>query len=481
MRRREFIKSLGLGAMVIGASGARPLLGAKPLFQETGRKPNFIFILVDDMGWKDAGFMGSTYYETPHMDRLAQGGMTFTQAYANAPNCAPSRACLLSGQYTPRHGVYTVNSSKRGLSKHRKLIPIENKKVLDGDIVTLAEALKTVGYATAHIGKWHLGDGPDSGPKGQGFDVNMGGNRSGSPRRYFSPYKNKDLPDGPEGEYLTDRLTEEALRFIESNPEKPFFIYLSHYAVHTPIRAKKELIKKYKMKNGSSGHYNPRYAAMIESTDHSVGRILDKVKALGLEEDTVIILFSDNGGFGPVTSMAPLRGAKGMLYEGGIRVPMVVRWPGKVKPDSVCTTPVIGLDFYPTLLEWAGASRPKDQLLDGESLVPLLSGHGGWTRETLFWHFPAYLQGYRGSETPWRTTPVGAVRKGDWKLIEFYEDGRLELYHLEKDLSEKNNLVATEPEKTQELLALMHRWRREVDAPVPRTRNPGYEPSQSGR
>ncbi|MHC4226839.1 MAG: sulfatase, partial [Planctomycetota bacterium] len=439
--------------------------------------------LIDDMGWRDLGCCGSTYYETPNIDRLASQGMIFTDAYSCGPNCAPTRASLMSGQYTPRHGIVTVGNSDRGPAHLRKLIPIENKTVLDAKITTIAEALKPAGYVSASMGKWHLGNDPGHGPVGQGFDLNVGGYEAGHPRSYFSPYKNPELMDGPEGEYLTDRLTDEALKFIEANRDKPFFLYLPHYAVHTPIRAKKDMITKYKAKQPSNGQGNPTYAAMIESTDQGVGRIMAKLDKLGLTDETIVIFSSDNGGVGgykelgikggEITSNAPLRGGKGMLYEGGIRVPMFVRWPGVVKPGSRCDAPVITIDFYPTLLEIAGTPRPAKQVLDGRSIVPLLKGAGSLKRQAIFWHFPAYLQGSGGT---WRTTPAGAVRQGKWKLLEFFENGRLELYNLERDIGEKNDLARISPEKTKKLHNLLRNWRKSVSARVPTELNSEYEP-----
>ena len=436
-------------------------------------RPNIVFFFIDDLGWKDVGFMGSSFYETPNIDRLASEGMVFTSAYANAPNCAPSRACLMSGQYSPRHGVYTVGDPARGNDKFRKLVPIKNTTVLADKFVTIAEALRAGRYVTATIGKWHLG--PD--PTTQGFDVNVGGNRTGSPRGgYFSPYKNPQLPNGPDGEYLTDRLTDEAISFIVSNKSKPFFLYLTHYAVHTPIQAKKSLTEKYKSKQPSGGHNNTTYAAMVESVDDSVGRVLSELEKLDLSDNTLVCFFSDNGGYGPATSMAPLRGSKGMLYEGGIREPMIVKWPGKTKPASQCDVPVIGVDWFPSLLEIAGVDRPANYTLDGESLVPLLTQTGTLKRDAVFWHFPAYLQSYRGVSGPFRTTPAGAIRKGDWKLIEFFEDGRLELYNTREDIGETTNLAKNMPAKVRELHKRMIAWREKVDAPVPTKPNSKFDP-----
>ena len=485
MKRRDFLKNcvvaakgFALSSYAFAAAGCA--LSGEPAQARSGRRrPNIVFIFIDDMGWRDVGFMGSQYYETPNIDRLAGQGMVFTNAYSNAPNCAPARACLLSGQYGPRHGVYTVDSSSRGQSRLRKLIPIENTTVLDSNIVTIAEAIRTAGYVSASIGKWHLGDDPQFGPIGQGFDVNIGGYSAGHPKKgYFVPYNNPELPDGPEGEYLTDRLTDEAINFIETNKNQPLFLYLPHYAVHTPLQAKEELIEKYKEKSGSNGQNNAKYAAMIESTDQGVGRIMDKLDELGLAENTIVFFFSDNGGVKNITSNQPLRGGKGMLYEGGIREPMAVRWPGVVEPGTTSDTPVIGVDLYPTIVQMTGAPTPDGKLLDGESIVPLLKGQDDWQREAIFWHFPAYLQGKAegARDEHFRTRPCGAVRAGDFKLIEYFEDGDLELYNLKDDIGEQNNLVDTMPEKAAELHTLLLDWRKEVNAPVPTELNPEYDP-----
>ncbi len=463
-----------------GALAAGLALSSRSARAQAGRRPpNIVFLFIDDMGWRDVGFMGSTYYETPHIDKLASQGMVFTNAYSNAPNCAPSRACLLSGQYGPRHGVYTVGTSSRGQSRRRKLIPIENTTILDPKIVTIAEAIKAAGYVSASIGKWHLGTGPVTGPTGQGFDVNVAGFIAGSPPKgYFVPYGNPELPDGPPGEYLTDRLTDEAIKFIGAHKDKPFFLYLPHYAVHTPLQAKKEMIDKYKNKPASNGQHNAKYAAMVDSTDQGVGRIMDKLDELGLADNTVVFFFSDNGGVRTITSNQPLRGGKGMLYEGGIREPMCVRWPGVVTPGTHCDTPIIGIDFYPTILEIAGLQKPEGKLLDGVSIMPLLKGGSGLNREALFWHFPAYLQGKaEGARDPYfRTRPGAAIRVGDWKLIEYFEDGALELYNLKEDIGEKNDLAKALPDKTAELHNQMLAWRKAVNAPVPTKLNPEYRP-----
>ena len=446
---------------------------------QKAEKPNFIIFLVDDLGWKDLGYMGSKYYETPNIDRLAGQGMIFTNAYANAANCAPTRACLMSGMYTPRHGVYTVANPDRGKSENRMLIPFPNNTELDGSFVTLAEALKENGYTNCHVGKWHLGEDDLTSPEAQGFDVNIGGNHAGHPRSYFSPYKNPNLADGPKGEYLTDRLTDEALTFIEANKENPFFLYFAHYAVHTPIQAKADITARYENKEGDNGQDNPKYAAMIESTDQSVGRIMQKLEELELDENTIVIFFSDNGGHGGVTTHFPLRGSKGMMYEGGFREPMIVRWSGKINAGTTSDEIVIGIDFYPTLVELAGGDHDKYHT-DGESLTPVLFERGSLNRKSIFWHFPAYLQSYKGIKNPedltrgWRAVPSSVIRKGDWKLIEDFEDGSLQLYNLKDDISESNNLAESMPGKRDELLMDLKNWRTDVNAPVPTQRNPEY-------
>ena len=444
---------------------------------QAAEKPNIVMFFIDDMGWTDLGCTGSTYYETPHIDRLASDGMMFTDAYANAPNCAPSRACLMSGQYTPRHGIYTVGDPVRGNHPFRRLEPTPNQTVLDDGCITIAEALQGSGYVTATMGKWHLG--PD--PTTQGFNVNIAGREWGSPSGggYHSPYKYPNLVQQENGEYLTDRLTLEACQFIDENADSPFFLYLTHYAVHTPIQAKADLTAKYDAKPKSEHHRNAKYAAMVESVDDSVGAVLAKLEELSLSENTIVLFFSDNGGFGGATSNFPLRGAKGMLYEGGIREPMIVKWPGVTAAGSKCDEPVIGIDFYPTLLEMTGTRAPEDYLLDGVSFVRLLQDPDQTLgRPAIFWHFPCYLQGSGDPHGgPFRTTPAGAVRMGEWKLIEWFESGRLELYNLGDDLSEASNLVASEPEKLAELHDTMKRWRTAVSAPIPTTPNPLYDPS----
>jgi arylsulfatase A-like enzyme len=463
--RRDWLKQSSLAA---GGFVCTNIAGAQP-----NPKPNIVFIFIDDMGWRDVGFMGSCFYETPNIDTLAGQGMIFTNAYANAPNCAPSRACIMSGQYAPRHGMYTVASSERGESKNRKLIPTPNRTKLPVDTVTLADCLQQNGYATGHFGKWHLGDDPEHNPLARGFDVYKGRAEVGFKAYHFA---RKDFRDEPEPEYLTDRLTDEACLFMEQNKEKPFFVNLWHHAVHVPVQAKKKMIEKYKDKEPCGGHWDAEYAAMVESVDQSVGTVMQKLDDLGLAENTLLLFFSDNGGYGPLTSMEPLRGAKGMLYEGGIREPMVIRWPRKVTAGTKCDTPVIGIDFFPTFLECSGISKPENTILDGESLVPLLTQSGAWNREALYWHFPVYLEAYKKGVGPWRTTPGAAIRKGDFKLIEFFEDETLELYNLKEDIGERHDLAAQMPETVRELHSQMKQWRAATNAPVPTEQNPDFVP-----
>lgn len=440
-------------------------------------RPNIVFFFIDDLGWADLGFQGSDYYETPNIDALAAAGMVFTDAYACAPNCAPSRACLLSGKYTPRHGIYTVGDPRRGNHSFRKLEPAENQTVLADEFVTWAEVLGDNGYTLASMGKWHLGADPTT----QGFDVNIAGKEWGSPSGggYHSPYKYPNLEQKEQGEYLTDRLTDEAISFIKDNRDEPFFLYLTHYAVHTPIQAKAEVAARYQKKTPGAHHKNAKYAAMIESVDDSVGRVLSTVEELGMSENTVVVFYSDNGGHMGATSNHPLRGAKGMLYEGGIREPFIFHWPGVTKPGSRCSEPIIGVDLYPTFLEITGSKPEQDYELDGLSLLPLLKdASASIDREALYWHFPCYLQGTGDPHGgPFRTTPAGAVRKGDYKLIEWFESGRLELYNLREDLSETRDLSQSKPQILAELHADMKRWRAKVSAPVPSVPNPKYDPT----
>ncbi len=437
--------------------------------------PNIVLINVDDLGWKDVGFMGSQYYETPNLDKLAKEGMIFYNAYAAAANCAPSRACLLSGLNTPRHGVYTVSPSDRGNSKTRKLIPIKNTDHLNDTIYTLPQMLKSAGYVTGSFGKWHVGNNP----KEQGIDINIGGSAKGNPGKggYFSPYKIDHITHGPDGEYLTDRITKEAITFVEKYRDTTFFLYLPFYTVHTPIMGKEELIKKFKDKKGSNGQNRPDYAAMVASMDENVGKLLSSLKANGLEKNTMVIFTSDNGGIRAISEQNPLRAGKGSYYEGGIRVPLLIKWPERIKPNSSSTVRVSNMDFYPTLQNIA---KPKKsaKLLDGMDLTPIFNGKPLFDRE-LYFHFPIYLQEYQGiqdgSRDPlFRTRPGSVIISGDWKLHEYFEDSALELYNLTSDPSEENNVAEQNPDKTQELHKKLTGWRTATHALVPSHSNPEY-------
>ncbi len=434
--------------------------------------PNIVIFLVDDLGWRDVGFEGSVFYETPNIDRFAAEGLVFERAYSNAPNCAPSRAALLSGQYAPRTGVYTVSGSARGDAALRRLVPITNTTELDTGVVTFAEALQAAGYRTATMGKWHLGDDPTQ----HGFDVNVGGNKTGTPKGgHFSPYKNPQLADGEKGESLTARLTDSALEFIGANKQRPFLLYLSHYAVHTPVQTTKELQGKYKAKEATDEQKNAKYAGMIESVDTSFGRVMAALAEHEVDGNTLVVFTSDNGGHGNITSNAPLRGAKGMLYEGGVRVPLALRWPGKITAGSTSHVPVIGTDLYPTFLAAAGAEAAEGHVLDGVDLAPLWTEGLEFARDALFWHFPAYLEWGKNAPRPFRTRPAGAVRVGALKLIENFEDGRLELYDTDADESETQDLAAERPDDVKALHARLLSWRAATSAPVPMTKNPKFD------
>jgi len=442
-------------------------------------KPNILLIYLDDFGWKDASYMGSDFYETPNLDKLARGGMVFTDAYANAANCAPSRASLLCGQYTPRHRVFSVGTKLRGNPKHSRLKHIPGTDTLDPGVATWAQVLRSTGYRTGLFGKWHLSNDP----KPYGFDVNIGGTHGGGPPGgYYPPHKNAPgLSSAPSGEWLTDTLAKEVMLFIDAEKSRPWCVYLAPFAVHTPIQAKQDLVGKYEAKAPGKLHKNIAMATMIQGVDDAVGKIIGVLEKSGERGDTVIIFTSDNGGYGPVTDMDPLKGYKGTYYEGGIRVPLFVNWPGVIKPGSVSSTPVIATDLFPTICEFAGAEKPS-QDLDGKSLVPLLRGEApGSDERPLFWHFPTYLESYGGGHSSeqhdplFRTRPCGVIRLGDWKLIEYFEDGTLELFHLSDDIGETKNLAKSMPAKAEELLSRLEDWRKGINAPVPREPNPEFD------
>jgi len=438
-----------------------------------GVKTNIVFMLIDDMGWADGGCFGSKFYQTPRMDRLAAAGMRFTQAYAACAVCSPTRAALMTGKYPARlhitdwiPGEGAPPNSRFRLPEWQQHLPLEER--------TLASQLKELGYATGHFGKWHLG-GPAFYPEHQGFEVNVAGSDTGQPGSYFWPYGAPEnvhrVPGlaehgGKTGEYLTDRLTDEALQFIEANRDRPFYLNFAHYAVHAPLQGKRELIELASERPGADGQSNTVYAAMLKSVDESLGRILDKLDELHLADHTIVVFTSDNGGavhFGkpPATANGLLRLGKGYAYEGGLRVPLLVKVPGLTRAGTVCPAPVISMDFFPTLLELVGAAPGAARTaVDGVSLVPLLRGADRLPRRELFWHYPHYWNGGKVS-------PYSVARRDDWKLIRFYESGREELYNLKTDESESHDEALAKPEVRQALAARLDAWLREVGAQMP--------------
>lgn len=471
-------------AFLIGRSCSSP--------DTTRSKPNFVFILVDDLGWADLGCYGSTFHETPNIDRLAGESLRFTSAYAACPVCSPTRASIMTGKYPARIGVTDWIAGRQvynpGLPSD-KLLARDFELEMKLEEITIAEALKQAGYSTFFAGKWHIGEDSIYWPEHQGFDINKGGWAKGSPMGgYFSPYVNPRLESGPEGECLTDRLTYESIGFLESHTEEPFLLYLSFYTVHTPLQTKAELIEKYRRKieaegldpesmetidrewiryAAPGGRYvervqqgHPVYASMIETLDTNVGKLMKKLEELELDKNTIVFFMSDNGGLstseGSPTSNLPLRGGKGWMYEGGIREPMFIKWPGSGSEGRVSDVPVTSTDFYPTILEMAGLEQRPEQHMDGISLAPLLTGKGELNERPIFWHYPHYSN--QGGK------PGAAVRLGDYKLIEFFDPGLVELYNLAEDIGESSNLAEQMPEKAGEMLELLHTWQEEVGA-----------------
>ncbi len=453
-------------------------------FANDSERPNIVLINVDDLGWRDLACQGSAYYKTPNIDRLASQGMRFTDAYAAASNCAPSRACMLTGQYGPRHGVYTVLNSDRGAAEHRKLIPTKNTKFIADDNLTIADLLKDAGYRSTTIGKWHVSKNPIE----NGFDQNVAGSQIGHPMAkfggYHSPFNYVNCVADEAGVYLTDRLTDEAIKFVADKQDKPFFLYLPFYTVHSPLQPKADKKKKWDAVRGQSGQSNASYAAMIESLDENVGRLLTKLDELKLTENTMVVFTSDNGGVWSTSHQTPLRSGKGSYFEGGIRVPLIVRWPGHVEPGSTCDEPVINIDFMPTFAEAAGAKVPEAKVVDGVSLVPIMrDSHATLKQRALFWHFPIYLQATGRKKNKeisthdrwFRTRPGSAIRLGNWKLHEYFEDGRLELYDLATDIGETKNVADAKPEVARRLHQQLKDWRQKTKAPVPTELNDRYQ------
>lgn len=437
--------------------------------QGYGRPQNIVLFLIDDLGWMDLGCQGSTYYQTPNVDKLAAEGVRFTDAYAACAVCSPTRASILTGKYPARLLLTDWLPSGRW-KPSSKLIEGRKIRGLPLEEYTLAETLRDAGYQTIHIGKWHLGSEPFCLPQHHGFDINIAGNAHGAPGQYFFPYQGdwaipttplratwNVLPDGKPGEYLTSRLTDEAVTIIEKSDDKPFFLYFPHYGVHTPLEAPEELTKKYERIPQHQQQGKPVYAAMVESIDQSVGRVLDALKSAGKTNDTVIIFTSDNGGFYKATSNAPLRANKGAYYEGGIRVPLIIKWPGLSQPGRVIHEPVITNDLYPTCLAAAGLSMDPHQHMDGENLTPLLHKTETLSRDSLFWHFPHY------NKHP-SSHPSSVIRKGHWKLIESFDPATVELYNLAEDLGETCDLAEVEVKRRDSLLRELAAWRQTVGA-----------------
>ncbi len=458
MKRRTFLSSLAGGALAA---------------RSAAQQPNFVFILADDFGWRDLACYGNPYFSTPNLDKLAAQGARFTNAYAACPVCSPTRASILTGRYPVRTGV---TDWIPGRASHEKgpIVTPRTATELKLSEITMAERLKTAGYRSAAVGKWHLG-GTGFLPTDQGFDVNIGGNHSGSPPKspkpYFGPWDLPNLP-GAAGDFLTERLAQEACGFIRQNAANPFLVYLSHYSVHIPLGAREADVARHKEK--AQGRYNPTYAAMVESLDQSVGLVLDAIDKTGVADRTMVMFFGDNGGLRyegkskqAVTDNAPLRAGKGHLYEGGIREPLIVRYPRLVKAGAVIDTPVSSVDFLPTFCQAAGVAPGQ---VDGVSLMPLLGG-GKLKPRPLFWHYPHYSN--QGGE------PGSAIREGRWKLIEFHKDGRRELFDLDQDPGEARNLINTEPAVARKLAATLEQWRKKSGAIMPR-KNPNADPAWPG-
>ena len=473
--RREVLGRIG---KVASAAGAVALCSSGRA-AETRKRPNIVLIYVDDMGWTDLGCFGSKFYETPNIDRLCGQGMKLTSTYAACTVCSPSRAALLTGRYPARTGItqWIRGGNRKGegyqTKSRRPLLEPINQGYLRPREITIAELLKTVGYTSCHVGKWHLGGGPYR-PESQGFDFNYGGCERGSPPGYYDPYRNAlpGLKGRKAGEYLTDRESDEAVRFLRKHRDRPLFLYMSHYAVHMPLQGRADLVEKYKAKQPVGKHKSPVYAAMVESVDQSTGKILRALDELGLADKTIVIFTTDNGGVDAiangharayVTNNAPLRSGKCWPYEGGIRVPGIVRWPGVTKPGSASDEPIIGMDFFTTVCTAAGAKVPTDRPIDGLDLRPVLSGKGSLKRDAIFWHRPHYQH----------ATPHGTVRAGDWKLIRYYEDDAVELFNLADDLSETTNLADKQPAKVKDLLAKLDAWLKATGAKMP-IPNPNY-------
>jgi arylsulfatase A len=468
VNRRQLLKSIGIGAGALGLGRFRTLIPAFGLGVAKGNiknTPNFLFILADDLGWSQVGCYGGDFYETPNIDKLAREGMLFTDAYAACPVCSPTRASIMTGRYPAR--LHLTDFIAGGSFPYEKYLQPKWQKYLPLEEITIAEVLKTVGYATASFGKWHLSidkKPPKSlpyNPDKQGFD------------EYFVTYKPSSKTDPESDAHNVEVITEKSLDFMERHKGGPFFLYVSHNTIHAPIMGKRRLVDKYKRKPGSdSPQNNPVLGAMIEELDNSTGRLLKKLDELGIADKTIVVFFGDNGGLESDAKQTPLRSGKANLYEGGIREPLIIRWPGVIEPGGTCSEPVISIDFFPTLLEIAGVRNEAKRPMDGASLVPLLRQSGTLNRRAIYWHYPHYHSSSIG--------PCGAVREGAYKLIEWYDESicgpgnEFELYNLKEDVGERNNLAKKMPERVEKLKKMLSDWRSEVNAQMPAP-NPNYD------
>ena len=472
-RYNRRVRRVAISALLLGSLTLLPAAFAA--------KPNFVFVLVDDLGWSDLGIYGSDLHRTPRIDEFASSAMRFSNAYASSPVCTPTRASILTGKHPAKLNMTVWREAAKNPPLQRRLLPPITRDSLPHSEVTVAEVLRRAGYATAHVGKWHLGTA-EYYPQTQGFDYNVGGTLWGAPQTFFFPYSGDrpfrglryvpHLGDGAEGEYLTDRLTTEAIRILRREQGEPFFLHLAYHTVHTPIEGKPAIAETYRRRiREGMRHRNPHLAAMVHSLDENVGRLLDAISELGVEDETVVILTSDNGGFVNkydglrVTDNSPLRSGKGSLYEGGIRVPAMIRWPGVTTPGTVVDVPVSSVDYYRTILTMAGVDgdREHNASVDGIDLAPLLRDPSQRPeREALFFHYPHYYA---------TTSPVSAVRVGDWKLLRYYEDSRVELYDLGDDIGERRDRSSDEPETAAALLKRLETWLGRMGAqhPAPNT------------
>lgn len=449
-----------------------PLLAFGVCSLQASERPNIIFFLVDDLGWMDVGYNGSDFYYTPTIDSLASSGMIFNQAYA-MPTSSPSRASYMSGLFQPNTGIYAVDAFAGTPERMKKLMGYSSKKILDRSIPTIAELLNKAGYTTCHIGKWHLGNDSLSYPLMRGFDYNVAGCEAGSPKSYYPPFPGVKFVTPKEGDnYLTNRLTDEAVDFIEGyNSDEPFFLNMCFYAVHVPVEPYKPDLAIVKDREPEFGRKNHDYAAMVYTVDRSINRILTALKEKELDRNTLIIFTSDNGGQLMVTDNHPLKGQKGNIYEGGIRVPTFIAWDGVVSKGSMNNTPISIVDYFPTMASVAGIS-PSDYEVDGKDLSALITGKESLADRSIFWHLPNYTG--KGTNAKVWQTPVSAIRKGKWKLIKFYEEKKVELYNIDEDKSEETELSSVYPEITSKLKKELEDWVIKTEAPVPSKTNKKY-------